>query len=276
MTMSAPAADSWPARVFSASLGHVLRSMPQWRKTTTTSALARARCTAATSASTFLADARPGCPGRRGPRSDELGVEHLRRADDGDAPTLHRGDEGRVGVDVVVADADDEVIGLRVLHRERLGETVRPVVASVVVRHAHRVEAARTEGVDRGRWGAEGEVLVLGGTARGDGGLEIADGQVGGGQDRGEGTDGGSRIVRQPGRHRSLEVHVAGEGERDRLGRCGRRSRRRLSRPDRRAVAHGAAAGPEPEEHAANSSNTTEASVRRIGRAYFVVRQWPR
>ena len=93
-----------------------------------------------------------GMSRRRGPRSDELGVEHLRRADDGDAPTLHRGDERRVGVDVVVADADDEVIGLRVLHRERLGETVRPVVASVVVRHAHRVEAARTEGVDRGRW----------------------------------------------------------------------------------------------------------------------------
>ena len=55
----------------------------------------------------------PGMSGRGRPRRDELAVDHLCRADHRDALALHGGGERRVRVDVVVADADDEVVGLQ-------------------------------------------------------------------------------------------------------------------------------------------------------------------
>ena len=155
--------------------------------------VARAARTARTSRGTSLADASPGLPGTGGPRRDELVVQNLGRADDGDPLAVDGAAERTVGLRVVATDADDrKAVPLR--GRERVAEPGDAVVEAVVVRHGRDVDARASERRERRRRRSERELLRRRRPTVRHGGLEVHDRDVGAAQHRG---DRGERVRRR-------------------------------------------------------------------------------
>ena len=160
--------------------------MPQWRKTTTVSEVARAARTAWSSRGTSFADASPGFPG------PAVQAEISSSSSTWVAPMtairwpLIVRRNGRYACFASSADPDDrEAIALR--GGERVAKSLDAVVEPVVVRHRRDVDARPAQGGERIRGCPEHELLRAGGATRRHCGLEIHDREVGpskGGLDR--------------------------------------------------------------------------------------------
>lgn len=154
----------------------------------------------------------------RGPRGDELFVQYVRGAEQGDALAVDLGDVRGVGLVGVVAGAHEGDRGV-VTVVQGVEESVLPVVHAVVVGDGGHVHTRQVQRLQGGRRGAEDIVLVGDGCAAlGDGGLQVDHGQVGGGEAFGDRVEGGRGVV-EPGQEQALEHHVATEGDGEGLGR---------------------------------------------------------
>ena len=214
--MSAPAVTSALASDRWRLDGQRSPSTPQCRKTTTVSAVLRARRTSSTSRGTIFADASPGLPRARGPRRDQVIVEDLRRSDDRDPLPVHRLPERGVRALRVQAGADDrEPVALR--RRHRVAEARLPVVHAVVVRERRDVDRASAQGRERARRRAEDELLDGGAAPVRDRGLEVDDREVGLPEHGLDGIEHGRRRRRELVRQDAFEVDVPAEREDDLL-----------------------------------------------------------
>jgi hypothetical protein len=163
-----------------------------------------------------------GCVATGGPGVDELPVQHLRGAEDGDALPLHLDDVRCVRAGLVLTQADERQAG-RASGLERVRQALTTEVQAVVVGQADDVHPRVAERRQGRRGRPEGELLVRRGAAVGHRRLEVHDGQVGAAQRVPDARQAGpDRIT-----GRTLGVHVAGEGERHRLRLVLRRGRRR-------------------------------------------------
>ena len=167
----------------------------------------------------------PGLPRSCGPGRDELVVEHLRRADDGDPLAVDRAAEGAVGLLRVEADAHDrEAVALR--RGERVAKAGLSVVEPVVVRHRRHVDAAAAQSRERARGSAEHERLRRRRAAGRHGRLQVHDREISLAEDRLDRIEDASGIGRQPRFEHAFEVHVSAEREHDGLAfGIGRRAR---------------------------------------------------
>ena len=196
-------------------MGTSLARCPSAGRRPTVSLTARAAGTSSTSRSTRLADAMPACVA--------VAVHAWIRLLSSTwvaAITATRCPSTSVvkGAKVVLvpADADDEAVGLRVLHRQALGQTVGAVVEAVVVGHARRRRSRPIPACRRPSGALEGELLV--GASDRDDALEVPDRQVGAFRrtsPKGPTAVGGVGV--ETGAERALEVHVAGERDGDGL-----------------------------------------------------------
>ena len=149
---------------------------------------------------------------------------------------------------------------------DRVGQPLRPVVEPVVVRDRGGIDPRGAQRVECDRRRPEVVQLRLHGlTAVGDRRLEVDDGDVGRREHGCGGREQRRRVGQELAAQRSLEVHVAAEGERDRLAvatvrvtQCGRRGRRRPPRRGRSTRRHGGAVVTSGDEPRAQSGATDD------------------
>jgi hypothetical protein len=181
-----------------------------------------------------LGGRQPTLRGGRRPRLDELGVQHLRRADDRDLVAVDRGPIRPVRFGGVLPDPDYRELGL-LDGGQRVPQTALHVVHAVVVGHRGHVDPGRLERAERGGRRPERELFARRPRAPGrDRGLQVDDGQVGLAQQGRDRPEGGTRITVQPPPQHPFEVHVPAKRDRVRLslrllgaGRPGRTGRGR-------------------------------------------------
>ena len=158
----------------------------------------------------------PGFPRSCSPGRDELVVEHLCRADDGDLLAVDRAAEGAVGLLRVEADAHDgEAVPLR--RGQRVAEAGLSVVEPVVVRHRRHVDTAAAQSGERCCGSAKHERLRCRRTARRHGCLQVHDREIRLAEHRLDRLEHTADICRQPRLEHAFEVHVPAEREHDGL-----------------------------------------------------------
>ena len=197
---------------------------------------------------------RPGGPG-----GDELVVEHLRRADDGDPLAVDRAAERAIRLLCVQADADDRE-AMTASRSERVAKAHRAVVEPVVVGHRRNVDSTAAQRGERAR----GVLETRTPSAVGDAAVVTAVSRFTTDRSARRNTGLDRKRARRrarlpaPLRERPFEVHVSAEREHDRRTvRAGCSGLQRLARrvsPPRRA--------PRLRPHVSAERTTAKSSLR--------------